>query len=185
MKMELNNNLKHWWVFLLRGLLFILLGVYMIGSPSQSYMALSLLFGIIIFFAGVAELAHALTNRHSQRWNWRLLVGILDLILGLILIFNIKVSMAVLPFIIGIWFLITGISLLSFATMVRRPFWLVLGGLLTTFFSFLVMFLPNFGAITIVLWTALAFIVAGSFNCLLAFRLKNVNDYFDKNIGID
>lgn len=181
MALELSGSVKHWWMFLLRGLLFILLGAYMISKPSESYMALSLLFGIIILLAGIAELAHAFINRDSRRWGWRLFVGILDIVLGLILVFNIKVSMAVLPFILGIWFFFSGASLLSFATVVRRPFWLAVGGMLIIFISFLVMFVPDFGAMTIVIWTALAFIAAGIFNGLLAFWLKDVNDLFNKS----
>lgn len=181
MALELSGSVKHWWMFLLRGLLFIVLGVYMISSPSESYMALSLLFGVIILLAGIAELIHAFSNRHSRRWGWRLFVGIIDLVLGLILVFNIKVSMAVLPFILGIWFFFSGASLLSFATVVRRPFWLAVGGMLIISISFLVMFVPEFGAMTIVVWTAFAFIAAGIFNGLLAFWLKDVNDVFNKN----
>lgn len=166
----------------MRGLVFMLLGVYMISSPSQSYMALSLLFGVIVLVTGIAELAHALTNRHSRRWKWRLLLGIIDLALGLILVFNINLSMAVLPLLIGIWLFLTGVSLLTFATLIRRPFWLILGGVLTTLLSFLVMFVPNFGAVTIVMWTAIAFIIAGIVNGLLAFRLKDVNDYLNRSL---
>lgn len=181
MAIEFYSNTKHWWMFLLRGLVFMLVGVYMISAPTQSYMALSLLFGILILVTGAAELGHALTNRHSRRWKWRLVVGLIDLVLGLILIFNISLSMAVMPILVGIWLFLTGISLLTFATVIRNPMWLVIGGVLTTIVSILVMFVPSFGAVTIVIWTALAFLIAGIFNGLLAFRLKEVNDYLNNH----
>lgn len=182
MALEFYSNTKHWWVFLLRGLIFILLGIYMIVEPSESYLALSLIFGVIILVTGIAELAHVVSNRHSRSWKWRLLLGIIDLALGLILVYNLKLSMVVLPLLVGIWLFLTGISLLTFATLIRHPFWLILGGVLTTILSFLVMFFPNFGAMTIVIWTAIAFLFAGISNALLAFRLKDVNTYLKQKL---
>lgn len=178
MATDLPGNAKYWWIFLLCALLFILLGFYMISVPAVSYMALSLLFGTIILLTGIAEMAHAFSNRHSKRWGWRVFAGAIDLVFGLILVFNLRISMAVLPILMGLWFLIRGISLLSFASVVRHSSWLIAGGILTVIFALLVMFFPAFGAMTIVLWTAMAFIIAGIFTGLLAFRLKDLNDLF-------
>ena len=164
-------------MFLLRGLLFILLGVYMFSAPFRSYVALSLLFGIIVLIAGVVELIHAFSNRHTRSWWWHLLVGIIDLVLGIVLVSNITVSMTVLPFVLGVWFLFRGVSLLTLSSAVRQSFWVIAGGILTILFALLLMFNPAFGAITIVSWTAVAFIIAGIFNGLLAFRLKAANDF--------
>src|SRR5690242_3297721 len=105
MKTIVKSNTIHWWIFLLRGLLFILLGIYMLSSPLRSYMALSFLFGLIIILAGIAELVHAFANRHVKSWIWHLLVGIIDLVLGFILVSHLAVTMSILPFIVGIWFL--------------------------------------------------------------------------------
>jgi uncharacterized membrane protein HdeD (DUF308 family) len=172
MALIIKSNTQHWWMFLLRGLLFIILGIYMIGSPLRSYMALSFLFGIIILLAGVTELLYAYTNRHTGGWVWRLLLGIIDLVLGIILVTDISASMSVLPFVLGIWFLFKGFSLLGFAGILQRPFWVITGGVLMILFAMLVIVNPAIGAMTIVLWTAFAFIIAGIFNSLLAFRLK-------------
>lgn len=177
METAIKNRLRHWWMFLLRGLLFIFLGVYMLSAPLRSYAALSLLFGILVLIAGVVELIHAFSNRHTNSWWWHLLVGVIDLVLGIILVSNLTVSMSVLPFVLGAWFLVRGVSLLTFATAVQRSFWVIAGGILTILFALLVMFNPAFGAITIVIWTAIAFIIAGIFNGLLAFRLKAANDF--------
>jgi len=47
MEITVDRNWRHWWVFLTRGILFILLGIYMFASPAQSYAALAFLFGLI------------------------------------------------------------------------------------------------------------------------------------------
>jgi hypothetical protein len=184
MALVIKSNIRHWWMFLLRGLLFILLGIYMISAPFRSYVALSFLFGVIILLAGIAELLYAYANRHTGGWGWRLLLGIIDLGLGIILVTNVVVSMSVLSFVVGIWFLFKGFSLLSFAGILHRSFWIIAGGILTILFALLIIFNPVIGAMTIVLWTAYGFIIAGIFNGLLAFRLKDANDILGKKNSI-
>jgi uncharacterized membrane protein HdeD (DUF308 family) len=176
MASEIIDSIKHWWVFLLRGLLFIAVGVYMISSPLKSYVALSFLFGLVIIVAGIAEAIHAYAHRYIAGQVLRFYIGVIDVLLGIILVANLTVSMVVLPIILGAWFLFRGVSLFTFAGLLRRPLWLVLSGIITIIFALLVIFNPVFGAMTIVLWTAFAFIVIGIFNGLLAFRLKTAND---------
>jgi len=176
MEIDKRENIRHWWVFLLRAILFVLLGIYMIATPFRSYVALSFLFGVIILIAGVFELIHAWNNRHARGWGWRLLVGIIDLVLGIIFVSNLAVSMSVLPILLGIWFLFRGFSLFSFASVVRRSLWLIIGGILSVIFALIIIFNPAVGAITIVIWIAIAFISIGVFNGILAFRLKAAND---------
>ena len=174
MEIAVKNNIRNWWVFLLRGILFIALGIYMFMAPVASYITLSFFFGVIVLLAGVAELLYAYTNRHHKGWGWRLFSGIIDLVLGIILVSNLAVSMSVLPFVMAAWFFFRGFSLFSFAAVVSGSWWLNLGGVLSVLFALLILFHPAIGAITIVLWTAFAFFITGIFNVLLAFRLKRL-----------
>ncbi|HEY0176732.1 MAG TPA: DUF308 domain-containing protein [Pedobacter sp.] len=181
MEVNIKDHIKYWWAFLLRGLLFMLLGTYMLSAPARSYVALSLFFGVVVLIAGVIELLHVFSNRRADgRW-WRIIAGLIDVVLGIILVSHVVVSMSVLPFFLASWFLVRGIALFSFAASTRHPAWLIAGGALTVLFALLVMFNPVLGAMTIVAWTAVAFIVTGLFNGLLAFRLKDANDYFNRH----
>ncbi|WP_183577929.1 HdeD family acid-resistance protein [Mucilaginibacter sp. X5P1] len=177
---EIISDIKHWWLFLLRGILFILLGIYMISAPLVTFVALSMLFGIVIVLGGAAELVHAYANRYVVGWSWRFLLGLIDVALGFILIFDVKLSITVLPLAVGLWFLFRGFSLFSFASVMRRSGWMMLAGVIIVLFALLVMFNPAFGAMTIVLWAASAFIVTGIINTILAFRLKAVNEVLTK-----
>jgi uncharacterized membrane protein HdeD (DUF308 family) len=172
---DIINTIRHWWLFLLRGLAFIAVGIYMLNAPLASYAALSLLFGVIIIIAGVAEAIHAYNHRYIAGQVWRFYIGIIDVVLGIVLVANLTVSMTILPIILGVWFLFSSASLFSFAGLMKRPLWLILSASVTILFALLVIFNPAFGAMTIVLWTAFAFIVTGIFNSLLAFRLKADN----------
>jgi uncharacterized membrane protein HdeD (DUF308 family) len=176
MESGVTNTIRHWWLFLLRGIGFILVGVYLFKAPLSGYVALSFIFGLIIIAAGIIEVIHAYANRYIAGQVYRFYIGLIDLALGIILVANIAVSMAILPIVLGIWFLFRGISLLSFSGLVRRPLWLFISGAITLLFALLIIFNPAFGAMTIVLWTAFAFVITGIFNIILAFRLKAVND---------
>src|SRR5471030_239000 len=118
MEIQVDRSLRHWWVFLLRGVLFILVGIYMICSPASSYAALGFMFGLIILLAGVAELLHV--SRSANNRGWHLFLGILDIILGIVLMGHIAASVTILRIIVGVWFLFRGFSLLSFSRLVGK-----------------------------------------------------------------
>jgi uncharacterized membrane protein HdeD (DUF308 family) len=173
METSVSRSLRHWWVFLLRGLLFILVGIYMIASPISSFIALGFMFGLIIFLAGATELMHAIQDRSDNR-GWHLFLGIVDIALGIILMVHIATSVAIIRIIVGIWFILRGFSLLSLSRLTGRSWMLIIGGILTILFGLLILFNPIFGAVTIILWVAIAFIIVGVFNILLATRLRSV-----------
>ena len=173
MELPADNSMRHWWVFLLRGALFIIVGIYMILAPNSSYAALGFMFGLIIFLAGVAELLRVYRENNQASRGWHLTLGIIDIVLGIILMGHIAASELILRIIVGIWFLFSGISMISFSRMIGRSLMFTIGGVLIIVFALLVLFNPLFGAMTIIIWTAIAFIITGLFYVVLGFRLKH------------
>src|ERR1700754_2214600 len=104
MEITVDRSLRHWWVFVLRGALFILLSIYIFMSPVSAYLALSFMLGLVILLAGVAELLHAYQDRGSGTRGWHLFAGIIELLLGLLLMSNLAASMDVLRIVIGVYF---------------------------------------------------------------------------------
>jgi uncharacterized membrane protein HdeD (DUF308 family) len=175
MEITVDRSLRHWWIFVLRGILFILLGVYVFASPVSAYIALSFLFGLVILLAGVAELLHAYQDRGSGNRGWHLFVGIVDVILGLILMSHLTAGMDVMRIIIGVYFLFRGATIFNFRSLARGSWWVILGGLIVLLFGIMVLFNPVFGAMTIIIWTGLAFIVIGILNIMLGIRMRPVS----------
>jgi uncharacterized membrane protein HdeD (DUF308 family) len=168
----IKRSLRHWWVFLIRGLLFIAVAIYMVCSPITSFVALGFMFGLIIFLAGIVELLHVYRENDAHNRGWHLILGIIDIVLGIILMGHIAASLAILRIIIGIWFLFRGLSLFSFSGLARRSWLLALGGILTIIFAILILFNPVFGTMTMVIYISLAFLITGFFNIIQAFWLK-------------
>lgn len=172
MEVTVSRDLRHWWVFVLRGVVFIILGIYVFASPVSAYLALAFMFGLVILLAGISELIHAYQDKGSANRGWHLFVGLTDLVIGLILLNHLAASMDVLRVVIGVYFLFRGLSIFNFRGFARRPVWILIGAVIVLLFGIMVIANPVFGTATIVIWTGAAFIVTGILNILLGFRMK-------------
>lgn len=62
---ELTGAIKHWWVFLILGILAIGLGVWLFFTPANGFAALAIVFAITFLISGLASTAVTLINRKS------------------------------------------------------------------------------------------------------------------------
>ena len=173
MEITVDRRLRHWWVFVIRGVMFIALGAYMFASPVSAYLALGFMLGLVILLAGIAELIHAYEDRGSAARGWHLFVGLVDLMIGIVLLSHLAASATVLRVIMGIYFLFRGLSIINFRRFARRPVWVLVGAVIVALFGILVIANPVFGAATVIIWTASAFIITGILNVLLGLRMKD------------
>ncbi len=172
MDLSVDRRLRHWWVFLLRGILFILVSIWMIASPLTSFVALGFFFGLVIFIAGLGELLHAVRDRTETNRGWHIFLGIVDLILGLVLMGHVAAGVAILRIIVGIWFLLRGFSLISFSRTLGKSLILTISGIIIVIFGLMIIFNAFFGSITLITFIAVAFFITGTFNVWLGFRMK-------------
>jgi len=177
------RDVKHWWIFMLIGILLLLAGFYAFSNPLASYLGLAVFFGFLILFNGIMELSFALSNRRRlYHWGWTFAAGLFDSILGIILLVYPAISINVFPFILGFYLLLLGASLGSYAFQlhalsIKGWAWILLGGMLTIIFALSMIFNPLIGVVTIVGWTAFGFIIGGVFNILFSLKLKKINDH--------
>jgi uncharacterized membrane protein HdeD (DUF308 family) len=62
-----NRHLRHWWVYLLRGLFAIVIGVIALRDPGGAVLGLVLVLGIWSVTFGIVEITTALEVRHGLR----------------------------------------------------------------------------------------------------------------------
>lgn len=178
--------IKNWWLLLLLGISFILVGFWTIRTPMVSYMSLAIIFASFMFVSGIFSLVFSISNRNEiDDWGWHLAGSIFDFVVGAILFFHPAITMAVLPFMVAFYFLFKGFATFGFATDMRKYGdkgwgWLVLSGVFSTVFAIMILFNPTLGGLTIVVFTALAFFSLGLFNIALAFSLKKLKSRFDE-----
>lgn len=163
---------RYWWVFMLQGVILLALGIYLLFAPVSGFAALGFLFGLAILVTGVFELLRVVRERDQGSLAFHMLLGVINIILGIILVGNIGAGETILRIILGLWFLFSGISLMSFSRLTGRNWLLSAGGVVVALFGLAIIFKPIFGAVTIDLLIAVAFMVTGMFEAALGYRLK-------------
>lgn len=172
---------KYWWLTLLIGILSIICGIWVFRNPVESYFALAVYFCIMFIFYGIAEIVNAFSNQRYRNWGWGLAMGIIDLIIGFLLLANLEWAIDILPYAVGFILMFLGIDFIGWSTQlqglrVRNWGWVLVGGILTLIFSFLIIFHPLFGVFNIIVWTGLAFIFGGLSAVFFSFALRSHQD---------
>jgi len=172
MDLSIDRSIRHWWVFLIRGILFILVGIYMIASPIASFIALGFLFGLMILLAGISELLGVTRDNHPGSRSWHLALGIIEVIFGVVLMTHVATSVAIIRIIVGLWFIFRGVTLFNVFRVIHTSWLPRLGAVLIVIFGLLILFDVVFGSMTIILFAAISFIITGIFNVWLGFSMK-------------
>ena len=127
------------------GILLLVAGVICLSNPGAALATLSLYLGVAMLLSGVIDIViFAKASRFVAGAGWFLAEGLLTVLLSLFLLFHQAFTMLSLPFIFGMWLLISGINKLVNSFELRRlgvPGWgwlTALGILLALvgFFSF-------------------------------------------------
>ncbi len=164
------------------GILFMMFGFYLFTIPMEAYLALSVLFSVSFITSGLFEILFSIQNNSIIKgWGWYLVSGIFSLTMGIYLLVNPAISMAVLPFVVGFTLMFRSFQALGFAFDLRERrilSWgnLALAGTLGIIFSFLLLANPFFTSLSLVSLTALTFIFTGIASMVLSFNLKSIND---------
>ena len=116
---------KYWWALIITGILMIPCGLWLWFQPALGYEVLSLLLGWLLILFGIVQLIVSGNVKQKVRgWGWWLAGGIIDILIGFILVGNLSFSEAVLPFFLFFYrlrILLSGHSVLAlFSVHVRE-----------------------------------------------------------------
>lgn len=107
------------WIELLLGMLGIVAGAVTIFNPFAGALSLVLLIGAWLLVSGIFEIVSAFRIAHDRAW--RLVLGVLDVVLGGLLLFSGPgTGLVFLAFCVGISFLFRGVFLVMLALGLRR-----------------------------------------------------------------
>ncbi len=179
---RIKNAIKYWYFPLLLGLLFIGIGIWVFKTPLESYLTLAKLFSISFILYGLGEIIFSISNKDElENWGWMLSSGIFTLLVGILLVMNPAISVITLPFYVGFVILFRSIGAISFSLDLKSYGVLDWGnlmaiGILGVLFAFILIWNPLFGGLSVVVWTALAFIIAGVYSIYFSFKLKKLHD---------
>lgn len=176
----------HWWLFLVAGVFCLVTGIVVFVFPLESYVTLSMIFGVLMLVVGAAKLIAAATSgNYFLMKGYVIIGGLLDLILGLFLCIYPGVTLMVLPIMMGFWMLYNSFMLFSFSDdlgtlQVPGGGLVTAGGILLLILSVLVLVNPfGAGIATVVVLAGSGLILFGLLLCSLSVKLKDLHTNFD------
>ncbi len=168
---------RGWWMFLVRGLLALAVGLIAIFDPGATLAALILLLGAFFIVDGFFAAGKAFAVMRSDRSWWVLLLsGLIGIVAGIAVFAWPGLTALTLGLLVGFWAIVTGVFELAVAISLRRAIrgeWLyVLFGVISIAFGVYVVFIPALGLAYLTVLIAIYGFVAGFSLIAAAVRLR-------------
>ncbi|MGB3779721.1 MAG: DUF308 domain-containing protein, partial [Tunicatimonas sp.] len=158
--------LKNWWLFLLNGLAAMLFGGVALFYPETTLRVLVGYFGVLAIFLGVFLVLAALMNRSGANlWTFWLLEGILNLVIGAVILVYPEITVSVFLVVLAIWAILIGaiqlISAFQLRRVVRHRWPFVVNGSLALLFGIIILVNPFREAVVLTLFVGGYSVVLG------------------------
>lgn len=180
---RVEHMVTNWWLALIVGILSLVVGFVVLINPVDSYFTFALWLGVAIFVSGIVGLVLSLSSRNRVvRSVWVILAAVIDIFIGILLMFNIVLSAEVMPLLLGIWLLYRGFTLLIGGLDLQRynirdAGWIIFGSVAMIVVALIILWLPEtLGVEAVVLFIAIAFLVYGASMVSFAFRLADLHN---------
>ena len=183
------RNVKPWWLLLACGILCAICGIVVFCNPVKSYITISIVFGIVMLLNGIVELITAVTSRNLFLLRgYNIMGGMLDLFIGLFLCAFPRLTLDLLPIILGVWLLYHSFMVMGLGSdlkAIRTPgsSLLFIGGVVMLIIAILALFSNSFGTNLVVILTGTAFIVFGIILSSIALELRKANRYLNEEFS--
>ncbi len=177
---KVSGTVKNWWVFLIIGIIFIFGAIWMFKTPVASFVGLAVFFSSLILISGVLSVFFALANKDDMdNFGLYLAGGILDIIVGFILLKYPGITLVLFSMFIGFWLLFRGFNTISASFKLKKDgegnwTWILFFGVLIVIFAFMSIVNPLIGASYLVYTLALSILLLGIANIFLGLQLKKV-----------
>ena len=187
---KVSGTIKNWWVFLILGILLLISAYWMFSTPIESFVGLASLFSALIFVSGLFSVFFALTNKDDiDNFGLYLAGGILDVLIGFILLKYPGLTVVLFSMFIGFWLLFRGFNMISVSFKIKKIGddnwgWILFFGILVVIFAMMSIINPLIGASYLVYTLAFTLVLFGIANIFLALKLRklksNVQDLKEK-----
>lgn len=179
---QYRSSIKNWWVSLILGIIFFIVGIMVFMNPGDSYLALSVTFGLMVVVSGVIEIyVGAVTPAKSGR-GWLITAGVIETLLGIIILSLPSVMITILPFVLGFWLMFRGFTSIGVASDmmsagIKGAGWTLTFAILVVIASFFVLANPVIGVGVVVVWLGIALLFAGTTLIINGFHLQHLNKH--------
>lgn len=165
---------RWWWMLLVTGVLWILLGMFVLQAHFDSAVAIGYLVGIWLFFGAAAELFQAVL---LEGWRWmHIVLGVLFVIGGVAAFMSPFQTFTVLAALIGFFLILKGTFDFAMALALRHEvdlWWLTLiGGIAEILLGVWAMGYPGRSAALLIIWVGVGAILRGIGEIISSFRVR-------------
>jgi uncharacterized membrane protein HdeD (DUF308 family) len=171
MKNQLSSN---WYIFLLKGIVLVILSIFVFVYPEDTLRTGVVLLGVFLFINGMFLFIRGINMKKGDH-NWNLLMaeGLAYLISGFLMSVAPMLMAAIVPYLIGILAAIYGILIIAagFRESLNRSIRLS-AGIIILLLSCVLIFKPLLLGLTVVIWLGIILLGAGIFNIYLAIKLR-------------
>lgn len=157
-----NGKLK--WSSLIMGTLLLIVAVIIFSYPVKNFYTITWLIGLFILINGVIQLlfrraARALAGSGS---GLIVVIGIIDIIFGLLVIFNVGASSTFFIFMFAAWFIVSSIiGLMTISKQSRLKGLSIIVNVLGLLLGIILLFNPMMGMILVSTMIAITFAILG------------------------
>jgi uncharacterized membrane protein HdeD (DUF308 family) len=167
---------KWWWVLLGMGILWIVIGLYVLQAHYGSAVAIGYLVGFWLVFAGIAEFVEMAA---VPGWKWiHAVLGVLFVIGGIAALTSPFQTFTVLAELIGIFLVVKGTFDFVIALAVRHDidlWWMTLiAGILEILIGVWAMGYPGRSAALLIVWIGIGAIIRGIAEIVTAFHVHKL-----------
>lgn len=174
--------IRSWWLMLLVGIALFVVGMLVLIFPLASFVGMTLIFGILMFAVGVFELVVAWSGRNVVTGRgWMVVAGIIQVALGILLMWDLGLTAVTLPIFLGFWLMIRSFTLIGLgfdmsSMQIGGWGWTMFTGFMLLACAFIVLVQPLlFGVEAVVLWVGISMLIGGLSSMTFAWQLKNLH----------
>lgn len=139
---------KRDWGLVILGVLLALCGVFFILAPGMTLISLTIFIGVALLITGIYNIISFIRWRNSMEMSgWIIAYAIIDIILGLMFVIMPVTLSVVIPWFVGIFYVLFGIFEIVGSFRIRktgfRPWgWMLVSGVLSVLFGILLFIFP-------------------------------------------
>ena len=166
---------RAWQTTVFLGVITLILGLIVAFRPSTSLNVIAVLIGLLMIISGIFHLIRVFDSAESHR-VWLGIAGLVLIVVGVVLIRHLHLTVALIGLIVGITWIVQGISALATAISggpgEGRGWWIFFG-IVSLIAGIVVTAVPTTSITTIAVLVGIWFIVIGLFEIIGGFMIRH------------
>ncbi|HLS30200.1 MAG TPA: hypothetical protein VK021_05040 [Flavobacteriaceae bacterium] len=184
MPAQYKHSVRQWWLSVLVGIIYLIIGGWVFFSSGKIYLELTEVFVIGFGIVGFLGVFYALSNRKRlEHWGWVLMTGLIDLFIVFVLLIIPEFDESILRIYVGFILMFRSFIGVGFSVYLAhykvRNWGIVLTlSIIGVFFSLMMIWNPPYTKLTLTLSTTIALLTVGFAQIGIAYELRRYENLF-------